>query len=365
MVVPISHNNYRVYVIDRPADLIIDGIKGYRRLRKKLRNKVVKQEQLKVFVPLLLFNEVIQETVCGWGNFNMSLLIWRIKRIIKKERIEHDKLILWSFSPLHWKVMKKIPAKRRIYGVEDEYCYDQQDNLVRTVYNAERKMSVICDDIICASEKLKEKFEKFIPEEKIHLISVPADERSLKKCDVKKFSQWDKIPPPKLVIFGLIRYQTDLTLIERIALKMPEVSIVFIGKNQSKKFGTLLASYKNIYHLGFLSRENVIYCLRSAVMGLYPAKKYKFSTYANPIRIYEYAAAGIPSVSINISREPDYPKSIVLAESHTEFVKAVQNILTNGISKEEKNELIDFAKKHSAENIVKKYLGVFEKGMSE
>ncbi len=363
IIIPLSQNGlFKIYVIDRPADLIIDALKGYKRLRKKFANKQPKNGVVKQFTPLLFFNEVIQETLCSRGNMNMKILIWQVNNLIKKEKIESDKLILWSYSPFHWKVMKEIPASRRIYGVEDENCYDHKDKFLKNAYNAERKMVLFSDEIICASEKLKEKFQRIKSKEKrIHLISVPADDRSFKINKIKKFKTWDIIPGFKAVIFGQIRYQTNLVLVEKLALKFPDISIIFIGKNRHKNFKYLLKKHKGIYHLGYLSRDSIIYCLRDAAIGLYPARKCKFSVYANPIRIYEYAAAGIPVVASNVSSETDFPESVKIVENDDDFILAIRCILRNGISSNDKKELIRFAKKHSAGEIIKNYIKAFSK----
>jgi len=371
VLLPLSQTNgIKMYVINRPVDLVIDPLKGFKRLRKSFLNRNIRKDGVNIFLPFVLLNEVIHESLCNWCNINMKILIWQVKRLIKKEKIESQKLLLWCYHPFHWKVMEEIPAKRKIYEVYDEYCYDQKDRLRINVYNAERKMVLFSDEIICSSEKLREKFQKIVPIEKnLHLISTSADYRSFLECSVRKYSPWDIIPKPKLVILGAVRHQTDLMLVEELALKIPKVSIVFIGnvlncKYKNKEFKRLLEEYQNIYHTGFLSYDKVIYCLRSATIGLYPAKKCRFSTYANPNRIYEYSAAGIPVVAINISRESDFPKSIVVAKYDTEFITAVETLVRNGITEHDKEELIKFAKKHSATENVKRYIEVFQNALS-
>ena len=361
ILIPLSQDNrLRIYVINRPADLIIDMLRGYKRLRKRLRNRIIENGKIKILNPFVFFNEVIHGSLCSYGNINMRMLISEVKRLIRNESIKADKLVLLCSSAFHWEVLKEIEAKKKIYYVDDEYCYDPKDRFLKRAYQAEKQMILFSDEVICASEKLKEKFEKEIPREKIHLISTPADNRSFQECKLKEYWPWDIIPSPKLVIFGVIRYQTDLALIEKLALKVPAVSIVFIGKNQNKKLKTLLKKYQNVYHLGYLSYEKANYCLRSAAIGLYPARKCKYSTYANPNRIYEYAAAGIPVVTTNVSRESDFPESIKVVESDIEFLISVQRILAKGISVQDNNELIGFAKKHSANEIAKAYIRIFQ-----
>ena len=365
-------NMFEIYVINRPVDLIIDTLNGFKRLRKWF--AFVKKKSnvdIKILFPFVFLNEVIHESLFSWGNINMKILILQVKRLIKKEGINPENLILWSFSPFHWKIMKEIPAKRKIYGVEDEYCYDIKDRLKKNIYKAETKMVYHSDEIICGSEKLVEKFQSIVSEsKKVHLISNVADNRSFEKSNVIEFSPWDIIPDPKIVIFGEIRYQTNFTLIEKLAIKVRQASIVFIGKVHSSKYYNdylkpMFNKYQNIHHLGFISRDNVIYCLRSAAVGLYPAKKCYYSIYANPIRIYEYAAAGIPVVASNISCETDYPKSIEVVHDDSDFVKTVEKILEKGISMNDKEDLIQFAKKHSANEIMKKYASVFRTAITE
>ncbi|MBC8485799.1 MAG: hypothetical protein H8D45_07130 [Bacteroidetes bacterium] len=235
----------------------------------------------------------------------------------------------------------------------------------KRIYKAEKKMILYCDDIICASEKLRSKFEEISPRDrKIHLISVIADNSSFQKSNLTEYLRWDKIPAPKAVIFGKISHRINFDLIERLSMRIPDMSIVFIGKILDKRFKRLLRNYQNIYHLGFLSRDKIIYCLRSATVGLHPGKKLIFNEYSNPIRIYEYAAAGIPIVAINISRESDYPKTISVVDNDNGFITAVENRFKHGVTDNEKSELVKFSEKHSASEIVNAHIRVFQAAIS-
>ena len=75
--------------------------------------------------------------------------------------------------------------------------------------------------------------------------------------------------------------------------------------------------------------------------------------------------AGIPVVASNISCETDYPKSIEVVHDDSDFVKTVEKILEKGISMNDKEDLIQFAKKHSANEIMKKYASVFRTAITE
>ncbi len=226
VLIPLAQGDrvqFKVYVIDRPVDLVVDTLKGFKRLKKKLTKKNIINGKINIFAPLVLLNEVIHESLCSWNNFNMKMFIWQVKRLIKRESVNSDELILWSYSPFHWKVMKEIPARGKIYEVYDEYCYDSDKDRIReNVYNAEKKMIMFSNEIICASEKLKEKFLRLVPiRKKIHLISTSASAEMFEKSSLRKYLPWDIIPGPKAVILGAIRSQTDLEIVEKLSIKIP------------------------------------------------------------------------------------------------------------------------------------------------
>lgn len=362
LILPLSEiEGLKVFVINRPADLVLDPFRWFRRFRRKLSGVGAQYGRAKMFTPVVFFSEVISEQLFSKCNVNMALMSLQVKRLIKRYNINHKELVLCSYTQFHWKLFKEIPAFKKVYIVDDEYCYDPEDNFLNKASLAERVMIQYSDEIVCASEMLYEKFQKITPKPKcIHLISTPADERSFCKRPLHNYSPWDKISDPKLVILGTIRDQTNLTLIGMLAEKIPNVSIVFIGRDDTKCFDGVMKKHRNIFHLGFLSQTETNYCLSLAKIGLYPAKKCRFSLYANSNRIYEYAANGLPIVGININRESDFPSTIIVAKDDEEFVAAVEHFLNNGVTDSEKLTLVEFAKKHSANEIAKKLLDVFQ-----
>lgn len=372
MLIPLSQSNVvRMYIINRPVDLVVDVLKGFKRLRKYFSNVKDTNGTIKIIFPFVLLNEAIHESIFSRGNINMKILIWQVKRLIKREGIRPEELVLWCFHPFHYKVMQEIPAKSRIYEVYDEYCYNHEDELQRSTHNAEKEMVLLSDEIICSSEKLFEKFQGIVTGEKgIHLISTCADDRSFAECRVKQCLSWDEIPGPRLLILGAIRRQTNVSLIRKLAAETPRASIVFIGKvltgrYKNHDFKSLLEDCNNVYHIELKSHvgqdyENIKYCLRSADIGLYPASKCYYSTYANPNRIYEYTSAGLPIVASNINRESDFPVSIVVVDNDNDFVSAVHEMLVNGTTERERDGLRKFAKKHSASENVKKYIRILQ-----
>ena len=83
---PLSKINYiKIFIINRPADLIIDITRGYKRLKKRLRNKVIEKGKIKIYIPFVFFNEVIHESFCSYLNINMKMLSNVIKRLIKEQ----------------------------------------------------------------------------------------------------------------------------------------------------------------------------------------------------------------------------------------------------------------------------------------
>jgi glycosyltransferase involved in cell wall biosynthesis len=120
------------------------------------------------------------------------------------------------------------------------------------------------------------------------------------------------LPQPIYGFVGMVGEWMDRELIAGLARRRPDASIVMIGPRDIP-LGPC-AGLKNIHWLGERSYYDLPHYLRAFDVGLIPFRKIPVTINANPIKLYEYLAAGLPVVSTSLPAVRQIPGSVWLAD---------------------------------------------------
>jgi glycosyltransferase involved in cell wall biosynthesis len=144
------------------------------------------------------------------------------------------------------------------------------------------------------------------------------------------------IPAPRVGFFGsLDDYLVDFDLLERVASELPDVSIVLIGDAtcSMERFD----KYPNVHLLGFRPYERIPAYGSGFDVALMPWLDNEWIRYANPIKLKEYLALGLPVVSTEFREAAGYRDVIRVAGDHAEFVELIRDTLAGGAPGTEKS----------------------------
>ncbi|CAN5367475.1 hypothetical protein BH11PSE11_BH11PSE11_38300 [soil metagenome] len=135
---------------------------------------------------------------------------------------------------------------------------------------------------------------------------------------------------PIAVFVGDIGAWVDLGLIQFCARALPEVHFVMIGPN-SKRFDP--ASFPaNVHFLGLKPRSVIPAYLRHANVGLIPFRSEECPAlieHINPLKLYEYLAAGLPVVSTRWREMENLQSPARLCATSEEFLAAIKLALAD------------------------------------
>lgn len=133
----------------------------------------------------------------------------------------------------------------------------------------------------------------------------------------------ENIPVPRAIYIGNIDSRIDVTLIENLLINSPQINIVFIGPVNSKKIKDL-KKYKNMVLLGVKGIELLPSYLKYCQCAIIPFVKNGFTKSIYPLKINEYLASGIPTVTTNFSDSmKDFENIISTCDSSVDFIEAV------------------------------------------
>ena len=134
-----------------------------------------------------------------------------------------------------------------------------------------------------------------------------------------------RIPKPIFGFFGLIQFWVDLPLIAAVAKLRPNYSFALIGECQ--RDAAPLAGLPNVHLLGRKpNAELPAYCA-AFTAGLMPFVQSPLARSINPIKMYEYLAAGLPVISTPLPEAARYSGPITMTENAAEFAAACDRAL--------------------------------------
>ena len=147
-------------------------------------------------------------------------------------------------------------------------------------------------------------------------ISVPQDIASVGK--------------PILMYVGAIMQWFDMDLVDRLAQLRRDWSIVLVGPTNLQQ--SELTSEPNIFYLGRRPPGSIPGYIGAADVCLIPFRVNELTRYVNPLKLYEYLAAGKPVVSVPMPEVvAQHQRGVIeIASTAGEFVEAVESLLKDG-----------------------------------
>jgi len=161
---------------------------------------------------------------------------------------------------------------------------------------------------------------------------------------------------PVLGYVGSLHSWVDLDLVGALAAAIPEARIVLVGPAPPEittALDRLIASRPNVFWLGPKPYDEVPSIVRAFRVGLIPFRRTPLTEAVNPVKLYEYAAAGIPTVATRFRDDvDDWGEAARVAEGHDAFIGACRAALASPPSAE---ALRAFAHRHDWDAIAERF----------
>jgi glycosyltransferase involved in cell wall biosynthesis len=151
---------------------------------------------------------------------------------------------------------------------------------------------------------------------------------------------------PLVIYVGTIAHWFDLALLDRLLTEIPEADVALVGPvhpdcverlNESRKF-------TNLHVLGPRAHADIPAYLSAATVGIIPFVRNRLTEAVNPVKLYEYTAAGIPVVSTAFSDDLEKLRHIAfIARTPDEFIAHMRTALGRGAGVPDATRLRAFA----------------------
>jgi glycosyltransferase involved in cell wall biosynthesis len=163
----------------------------------------------------------------------------------------------------------------------------------------------------------------------------------VKACDPATIVPEDlaRLPKPVIGFFGLVAEWVDQEALAAIARANPNGSVVLIGKTMPDVDDSLLRSIPNIHFLGRKKYDELPGYCRGFDVALLPFKNNELTLNANPLKVREYLAAGLPVVATDLP-EVTRLKQCRIAKKPADYVRHVAEALKDPGPKRERADRI-------------------------
>jgi len=267
----------------------------------------------------------------------ISLLIF-LKRKIIQYKIKNP--ILITSNPIIAEIIGKLGESSSHYICLDDFT--KFDGAFKSIEYLENKLLEKVDSSFSVSQKLI--FSR-VPKTG-HSYYLPQG------VDIEHFSPFDKSIPktvanlkrPIIGFFGLLTPWVDIELIIETAKKFDNTTILLLGRTNIDI--SHISTIKNIVYLGEIPYDKLPSFAQVFDVGLIPFVVNNLTIAANPLKLLEYFALGIPVVSSKLPEVEKFNKYAYIADDSESFINLIKTALDED-SREKRNERRELAKRYS------------------
>jgi len=246
-----------------------------------------------------------------------------------------QKPILWHFFSGNYEAVKSLPCKISILEICDDTPEFFSNNL--TKYNEVKKnednMARTADIVFTISDYLKQKRKKIRPD--IYLIRngvAYEDFARVPKLLKKETDALFNLGSPIVGYFGAISQWFDFDLVEALINRLRSINFVFVGRisPQLKSRVEKLNSKPNVHFLGEKQYNELPHLMKYCDLCQIPFVINELILSVNPIKLYEYLAAGKRVVSNPLPEVLFYRKEGIVetASNIEEYAMVIERMLT-------------------------------------
>jgi len=152
--------------------------------------------------------------------------------------------------------------------------------------------------------------------------------------------------PPRVGYLGSIDDRFDISLMESVIKRLPEIDFHFIGRVVYKQVQQKLGIYTNVKFFPPVNSEDVPPIMAGMDVGIIPYLKNDFTVAVYPLKVNEYLSVGLPVIMTTFAELPEFSEIVDFADDTETFVNCIKKSLS--IDSEEKvNQRLNFASSNS------------------
>jgi GT2 family glycosyltransferase/glycosyltransferase involved in cell wall biosynthesis len=257
------------------------------------------------------------------ARLNDRLEARQLRRALRTLGIERP--LLWTQDPRAASLVDLLELDGVLYDLTDDWAAFEQNPARRTA--AEARITALgrrARLVLACSRPLEEQARTW----NVPLAYVPnaVEPAGLPETEP---SELMKLPRPRLGYAGTLHdARLDVELLAEAAQLRPDASFVLLGPDLLREESrATLRALPNVHFLGVRPRPRVRAYLEALDVCLVPHRVDDFTRSLDPLKLYEYLAAGRPVVSTPTGNAPELAEHVKVAATAAELVAAAEQAI--------------------------------------
>ena len=283
-------------------------------------------------------------------DFNRRVLLMQVRRAMRS--LGFSSPINMVFNPAAGLLAGHLGEESVIYYCVDEYT--AFTGAAAGLREIEERLFTISDVVIVSAETLFESKKHL--NKNTYVIRHGTDWDHFRKAldpETHIPAEIAGLPRPIIGFHGLLADWVDFDLIGKLAERFKDGSIVLIGKiaTGAEKKAQTVERNENIHFIGRKPYSDLPAFCKAMDVAINPFEINDLTLAANPLKVREYLAAGLETVSTDIP-EVRVLSHCRVGRDHNEFIEQVENALASPRSRLEiSNSVKDQSWKHKVEEL--------------
>lgn len=255
------------------------------------------------------------------AKFHLKTAIPSLKTELKN--IGFDKVdILWISNLKMFHIKEYVQYDKLIHRLSDEKSGFK--NFFKTLSILEEDLLRESDIVFATAKILEDKAKKY--SDNVCYLPNGVNYNNFQKENYEMPKEFLSFKNSKRVIYiGAISEWLDYDMIETALKNNKDVEFFFIGPDK----GVLepLLKYNNLHILGKRPYETLPDYLNYSHCAIIPFKKNKLTDAINPVKLYEYLACGVPTVTSDYKEINYVDGPFFIANNSTEFSDLIAKVI--------------------------------------
>ena len=300
----------------RPAANVADASRILRKVRQYLRGAVQVHTNIFAVTPL-----VIPLHNRRWAR---RLNAWLAGRYVRAQarRLGMDRFQAWVILPSAASIVRHLKPEKVIYYCVDEWsAFSFLDG--KSMQELEAQLIAQSDMVFVSAETLYQTKRPMNP--RTYLVPHGVDNEHFARARQPATPiapELVNLLRPIVGFWGSIHDWVDLDIIEHMARRHPEWSIVLVGRVAVDV--SALVTLPNVHLLSGRPYASLPSYAKGFSAAILPFKINRLTDSVNPIKLREYLAAGLPVVSTPLPEVKAFNELVRIGRTPAEFVTQVE-----------------------------------------
>ncbi|MEW5702862.1 MAG: glycosyltransferase [Candidatus Zixiibacteriota bacterium] len=254
-------------------------------------------EHVRVLTWRLAAHDITVHRIPPLKPLNLWLARRQLQRYLRERFPEAERVIQWIYHPVQQWLFDALPRAGKVYECYDEYARTVEGEWVASRWSRELPVLRRADLTFVTTEHLMQSRRALAQRAALLPNGVPD---FFFDAPNEVPDAIDHIPHPRVGFVGNIRSPVDFNLLESVFRERLDWHLIFVGPIQRSVHIEGLRGLANVHFLGPRRFEDLPGILRRLDVGLITYRVTEYIRVTQPLKLAEYLAVGLPTVSVDL-----------------------------------------------------------------